>query len=159
MKVDVKTLMHKTKSNRSIRQKAGVVAYRYKNENEVEILLITARSYPSTWIFPVGTVKSGESLQETAARECLEESGYVVSIGSVLEVVEIDEDDSIRQFTFFLAQVTGEVDDYETARQRQWVSLSDLVSIVANVFSSVAKAATKVDNLPKIMSNAESTVL
>ena len=159
MKVDVKTLMHKTKSNRSIRQKAGVVAYRYKNENEVEILLITARSYPGTWIFPVGTVKSGESLQETAARECLEESGYVVSIGSVLEVVEIDEDDSIRQFTFFLAQVTGEVDDYETDRQRQWVSLSDLVSIVANIFSSVAKAATKVDNLPKIMSNAESTVL
>ena len=159
MKVDVKTLMHKTKSNRSIRQKAGVVAYRYKNENEVEILLITARLYPGTWIFPVGTVKSGESLQETAARECLEESGYVVSIGSVLEVVEIDEDDSIRQFTFFLAQVTGEVDDYETDRQRRWVSLSDLVSIVANVFSSVAKAATKVDNLPKIMSNAESTVL
>ena len=80
MKVDVKTLMHKTKSNRSIRQKAGVVAYRYKNENEVEILLITARSSPSTWIFPVGTVKSGESLQETAARECLEESGYVVDL-------------------------------------------------------------------------------
>ena len=147
MKGDVKILMQKTKSNKPIIQKAGVVAYRYKNENEVEILLITARSYPGTWIFPVGTVKSGESLQETAARECLEESGYVVDVGSVLEVIEIDEDDSIRQFTFFLAQVTGEVEDYETDRQRQWVSLSNLVSTVTNVFSSVAK---KVDNLPEI---------
>ena len=142
--------MGKNKNNRPIIQKAGVVAYRYKNENEVEILLITARSSPSTWIFPVGTVKSGESLQETAARECLEESGYVVDIGGLLEVIEIDEDDSIRQFTFFLAEVTGEIEDYETDRQRQWVSLSDLVSTVTNTFSSVAKAANKVDNLSEI---------
>ena len=139
--------MGKNKNNRPIIQKAGVVAYRYKNENEVEILLITARSSPSTWIFPVGTVKSGESLQETAARECLEESGYVVDVGSLLEVVEIEEDDLVRQFTFFLAQVTGEIEEYETDRQRQWVSLSNLVSTVTNVFSSVVK---KVDNLPEI---------
>ena len=112
-----------------------------------QLLFSSSRSSPSTWIFPVGTVKSGESLQETAARECLEESGYVVDVGSVLEVIEIDEDDSIRQFTFFLAQVTGEVEDYEADRQRQWVSLSNLVSTVTNVFSSVAK---KVDNFPEI---------
>ena len=57
--------------------KAAVVATR-PSAAEPEVLLITSRH---SWIFPVGTVEPGESLERAAARECAEESGYTVEIG------------------------------------------------------------------------------
>ena len=122
-------------------QKAGVVACRQTAKGGVEILLITARSYPQSWIFPVGTVEPNETLQQAAARECVEESGYTVEVGRMLKVIEMNKRKSIHHFTFFAASVTGEVNDYETDRQRKWVPQSELIQTVAEVFLPVARAA------------------
>ena len=124
-----------------ISQRAGVVAYRLKESSEVEILLITARINPQKWIFPVGMVDSGESLQQTAARECAEESGFSVEVGPKLGRVEFDEGTSINRMNFFIARVTGELENYETDRQRKWVQLSELAKIVAPDFLPIARAA------------------
>lgn len=124
-------------------QKAGIVAYRRAAQASYEILIITARQYHDSWIFPVGTVDPGETLEQAAARECMEESGYIVETGPLLKVLELEGKRKTNRFSFFVAQVTGEVIAYETDRQRRWVPLSELTDTVADAFSPVAQSAVK----------------
>ncbi len=122
-------------------QRAGVVAYRQEPDGAYEILIITARRQPDAWIFPVGKVDPGETLEQAAARECMEESGYTVRCGPLLKALDLAHKNGARRFSFFAAQVTGEVDEYETDRSRRWVPLAQLVETVSEVFAPVARAA------------------
>ena len=122
-------------------QKAGVVAYRQEPGGTYAILIITARRQRDTWIFPVGTVDPGETLEQAAARECMEESGYTVRTGPLLKAFDLAHKNGTRRFSFFAAQVTGEVDEYETDRRRRWVPLAQLVETVSEAFAPVARAA------------------
>ena len=70
-------------------QKAGVVAYRQEPDGTYATLLITARRQRAAWIFPVGTVDPGETLEQAAARECMEESGYTVRTGPLLKALDL----------------------------------------------------------------------
>ena len=124
-------------------QKAGVVAYRREPDGEYQILLITARRRHDSWIFPVGTVDPGETLEQAAARECMEESGYTVRTGPLLKTIELEQKNTHNRFSFFAAQIIGEVNSYETDRQRQWVPLSQLMDTIAAVFAPVARAAVE----------------
>ncbi len=109
------------------------------------MLLITSRKHPQSWIFPVGTVEAGESLEQAAARECAEESGYTVEVGPLLAELELPDeaDRTVRRFIFFAANITGEYATYEIDRQRRWVPLSEVGESVAAVFRPVARAATE----------------
>ena len=122
-------------------QKAGVVAYRQEPDGTYAILVITARRQPDAWIFPVGTVDPGETLEQAAARECMEESGYTVRTGPLLKALDLAHKNGRRRFSFFVAPVTGEVDEYETDRRRRWVPLAQLVETVSEAFTPVARAA------------------
>ncbi len=122
-------------------QKAGVVAYRQEPDGTYAILIITARRQRDAWIFPVGTVDPGETLEQAAARECMEESGYTVRTGPLLKALDLAHKNGPRRFSFFAAQVTGEVDEYETDRRRRWVPLAQLVDTVSEAFAPVARAA------------------
>jgi diphosphoinositol-polyphosphate diphosphatase len=123
--------------------KAGVVATRTTANADLEVLLITSRKHPHSWIFPVGTVEPGESLERAAARECAEESGYTVEVCRLLAELELadEADGAVGRFFFFAASITGECATYETDRQRRWVRLSQVAESVAEVFAPVARAA------------------
>ena len=122
-------------------QKAGVVTYRQESDGTYAILIITARRQRDAWIFPVGTVDPGETLEQAAARECMEESGYTVRTGPLLKALDLASKSGRRRFSFFAAQITGEVDEYETDRRRRWVPLTQLVETVSEAFAPVARAA------------------
>jgi 8-oxo-dGTP pyrophosphatase MutT (NUDIX family) len=128
-------------SHKPVFQKSGVVAYRSTEDGRVEILLITSREEPDNWIFPVGSVDFGESFQKAAARECVEESGYVVDIDQKLRQFEFDKGMFINRMTFFTAKVTGERTHYEEDRQRKWVQQSELIQNIAEDFLPIARAA------------------
>ena len=117
------------------------MAYRQEPDGAYEILIITARRQPDAWIFPVGKVDPGETLEQAAARECMEESGYTVRCGPLLKALDLAHKNGARRFSFFAAQVTGEVDEYETDRRRRWVPLAQLVETVSEAFAPVARAA------------------
>jgi 8-oxo-dGTP pyrophosphatase MutT (NUDIX family) len=126
-----------------IKSKAGVVVYR-KGEGKnagIQILLITARQHENSWVFPVGTIDSGESAIAAAARECWEESGYTVEITAEVGRMNLDKPPYVHHFTFFLGRATGEVADWETDRDRKWVDLADMMDVVAPVFGEIAGIA------------------
>ncbi len=130
--------------------KAGVVAIRPTATAEPEVLLITSRRHPHSWIFPVGTVEPGESLERAAARECAEESGYTVEIGRLLATLRLagEAGGAAQPFFFFAASVTGECATYETDRQRRWVPLAGLQVALPPVFLPVARAAVQAFSKP-----------
>ena len=124
-----------------VKEKAGAVVFRDAHGKETQILVVSARKYENQWIFPVGTVEKGESLDAAARRECQEESGYLVKIGRKLPPVEILSNGAKKRFTFYLATVVGEVDAWETDRKRKWLPVSALVDALPTVFQSVAGQA------------------
>ena len=131
-------------SSLPIRRKAGVIPYRCTLIKGVEILLVTARTQPDSWIFPMGAIDPGETALEAAARECMEESGYVVVIEHEIDNLKLPKAHSIHQFAFFTGLVTGEVQNYERDRQRRWVSVSVLAGKVPAIFKPIAQAAQKI---------------
>jgi len=127
----------------NIKHKAGVVAHRLSDDGRIEVLLVSARRHAGSWVFPVGTVDPGESLEQAAARECVGASGYRVETGEQLPSVDVTDEESTKRFTFFLARVAGEVDKWERDRTRRWVTSNELVGIVPEVFKSIARDATQ----------------
>jgi ADP-ribose pyrophosphatase YjhB (NUDIX family) len=127
-----------------IKRKAGVVPYRRAAKGEIEVLLVTALSHPGSWIFPMGTVEPGETLEQAASRECIEESGCEVDVGPFLAVVDLDKGDKIHRVTFFKGRVVGEIEPLEAGRLRIWVPVEELIELVPEVFRPVAQAFTQV---------------
>jgi len=130
-------------SDTRIEHKAGIVAYRLGN-NGPECLLVTARSVPDSWIFPLGGVEPGETASQAAERECLEESGYVVRCRQLLATIDLQKSSSVHRVSFYLGELQGQVDSFEDDRQRCWVGLDVLGATVPAVFKPVADAAVEV---------------
>ena len=129
---------------KSVRKKAGVVAYKQtENGQEPLILLVTARKVSGTWVFPVGGIDPGETPEIAAARECEEESGYCVAIGKKLCPIKASDDPKTDLFSFFLATVSAEKETWETDRSREWVPLSQVKNRLPPFFHSVADEAAR----------------
>lgn len=121
--------------------KAGIVLYRAMDGAPPQFLLVSARKYAGSWVFPVGTVKKGEALEEAARRECVEESGYIAEILAPLPELVVTKRNVEVRYSFFLATVSGNATDWEKDRQQRWVAASDLSATVTDIFRPVAEAA------------------
>ena len=62
---------------------AGGVVWRHGNEGTVEVLLVHRPRYDD-WTFPKGKLDPGESWEQAALREVLEETGVVAHLGPEL---------------------------------------------------------------------------
>lgn len=136
-----KTATAKKRNAKRTADKAGVIAYRTKDGEETEVLIVSARKFENQWVFPVGTVEKGESLDAAARRECREESGYRVEIGRQLPTFTISSDGAGKRFTFFLARVVGEAGEREPDRQIRWLPASAVADALPAVFQAVARQA------------------
>jgi ADP-ribose pyrophosphatase len=99
------------------------------------ILLVKRGIEPSRglWAIPGGTLNLGETLQECAAREILEETGITIKVGKCLYVFDFFEYDDNRKikFHFVVVDFAGEyisgqpkaADDAEEAR---WLKPEEL---------------------------------
>lgn len=125
--------------SKKVSKKAGVVAFRKYDNNDTEVLLVSSRRHPGSWVFPVGGIDEGETPEEAAKRECVEESGYRVIVGDRIGSIEIEESGIINNFTFFSADVADRTEEYEKDRSIRWVRLSELEETVTEVFRPIAK--------------------
>ena len=129
------------------KEKAGVVVYRHQDGEEPFVLVVSARKFRGQWVFPVGSVENGESLEDAARRECEEESGYKVEIGFRLSPVHFEGNNIIKRFTFFMATVAENTHRWEMDRKRKWLPASQVAAALPDIFQRVAREA--VDRLLK----------
>ena len=99
------------------------------------IVLIRRDKEPSRglWTFPGGAVELGESLQDAARREALEETGLRVKVGEVATVIDnmVHDEKGRVQYHYVIVDyvarpVGGTLRPGTDARDACWASLSDL---------------------------------
>ena len=115
--------------------RVGVGAVVIKEE---KVLLVRRGIPPSEglWAIPGGHIELGETIQETAEREIMEETGIVIKAGEPMYAFDlIERDDAGRiRFHFIVVDVTGEyvsgephgADDALEARWLSWEEIEAL---------------------------------
>lgn len=100
-----------------------------------KVLLIRRGIPPSEglWAIPGGHVELGETLQETAEREILEETGVIVTAGNPIYAFDlIERDDAGRiRFHYIVVDVaadyvSGEPRGADDALEARWLSWEDM---------------------------------
>jgi 8-oxo-dGTP pyrophosphatase MutT (NUDIX family) len=93
---------------------AGGVVFR-QSASGIEYLLIRARKPEQAWVFPKGHIEEGETPEQAAIREVLEEAGVRAAIVSSLGLLPIGSNSA----EMFL--MTFESDDSSPERECMWL--------------------------------------
>lgn len=111
---------------------SGVIPFR-KNNNEIEILLITSIT-KKKWIIPKGYVEFNLSPFESAKKEALEEAGVLGSNETIrLGSYQIRKNNAFLELQVFTMEVTEVLEDYREmdVRLRKWYKLKDAIEIIS----------------------------
>lgn len=118
--------------------KVGVGAVVFHNN---KVLLIKRRHPPcqDEWAIPGGKIKPGETLQQAAEREILEETGITIKAGKVIYAFDLivkDSDESLRFHyvivDLFAEYISGEIKPKSDASDAGWFYPSELVDLNIN---------------------------
>lgn len=82
--------------------------------------------YAGYWEFPGGKVEPGETLEETTARECLEETGLQVAVGSLRRVIEHAYPHGLVKLFFFDCTPIDPTAEPPPEHQCRWVKAEEL---------------------------------
>ncbi|HEY4117022.1 MAG TPA: NUDIX domain-containing protein [Byssovorax sp.] len=98
---------------------------------ELCVLLIQRGNPPrkGSWSIPGGRLEAGESIVAAVARELLEETGLVVRVGALIEVVEVLE--APHHFVvldYACARISGDVRAGDDAADAAFVRVDDLAA-------------------------------
>jgi len=125
----------KTEKSYPAAPRVGVGAIVVRDGN---VLLVKRGVEPSKglWAIPGGTLKLGETMQECAAREILEETGIRINVKDcvyVFDYIEYDEDRKIK-FHFAIVDfaadyVSGRPRGADDALEARWLSAEELQTL------------------------------
>jgi len=103
---------------------AGGVVVR-RDPDAARFLVVSAKRNPSEWVLPKGHIDPGETAEDTARREVLEESGVTASVRVALDVVEFPTPRGRVRAQFFLMDVEREGSSSLEGRGRAWLTLEE----------------------------------
>ena len=81
---------------------AGAVVVRFDGSGTPLFLVVTAKDNPTHWIFPKGHMEKGESPEDAAVREVLEETGIEAKPWAYLETNRFSFNEDTIQVEFYL---------------------------------------------------------
>ena len=120
-----------------------------------KVLLVKRAIDPNKglWAIPGGTLKLGETLQECAAREILEETGVRIKVGACVYVFDFLERDAKRKIKFHFVVVdfaadyiSGEPRGADDALEAEWLSPAEINKL--SVAKNTLKALRSIGFLP-----------
>ncbi|WP_211227244.1 SLATT domain-containing protein [Saccharospirillum impatiens] len=104
---------------------AGSVVFR-KVDGNVQFLVVQALGKPNEWVLPKGHIKQGESPEQAARREVLEETGILGALWQALDTVEYVAPRGPVKGLFFLMEAVKENAPRE-GREKEWLSFADAI--------------------------------
>ncbi|MBT1035309.1 NUDIX hydrolase [Canibacter sp. lx-45] len=92
---------------------AGTLCWRLHttahNKRELQVLLIKRKKY-ADWSFPKGKLDRGETLAQAAVRETLEETGYAITLGTKIGMLEYAlKSGQCKEVHYWAAKVTAKM--------------------------------------------------
>ena len=106
-----------------IEQAGGIIVRRA--DAGLSVLLVRAKKDPGIWIFPKGHIEPGETAEEAALRETLEEAGVEGElIGPVGEPLEFQSGREQVRVQYFLIRAIAETASTD-GREKQWFTIDE----------------------------------
>ena len=102
---------------------AGGVVVR-RDGDATRFLLVTARRQPGLWVFPKGHIEPGETPEQAAEREVLEEAGVRASVIAPVGATEFRSARGAVRAQFYLMEFVSEGSPGED-RRRGWFTADD----------------------------------
>ena len=91
---------------------------------ELRVLLVTATRQVNQWVFPKGHIETGETAEQAAVREVVEEAGVVAAVREPVGTLEFRNARGIVRAQFFLMTFESEGAPRES-RQRAWFTVEE----------------------------------
>jgi 8-oxo-dGTP pyrophosphatase MutT (NUDIX family) len=107
---------------------AGGIVYRPGN-GVLLYLVVTAKKNPDHWIFPKGHIEPGETPEQTAVREVMEETGIK---GRIIQPVGDSQFQTAAEAVhglFYLMEYLGETETKEN-RQQRWCTYNECLNLL-----------------------------
>lgn len=86
----------------------GALAWRHASQGDIEVLLIRQFSDSKKWSVPKGHMNSGETQEECAVREVLEETGVRVVLEDFVGSVDVDRPEELKNVRVWTAKIAGD---------------------------------------------------
>ena len=128
----------------------GAVVYMSYNDT-IEFLAVRSKVH-SHWGFPKGHVQEGESEQETAKREVLEETGLVITLCEDFRtsVEYLPVEDTCKEVVFFIGQALSQYVniDQREIQDYKWFNYNKMLELLTfdNDKKILSEAKNYIDN-------------
>ena len=100
-----------------------------RRDAHVWFLLVSARRQPEQFVLPKGHIEPGESVEDAACREVLEEAGVVARIVERLGRIHYGSERTGICAQFFLMEFVSEGTSSE-GRRRAWLSVDEAIAAI-----------------------------
>ena len=101
-----------------------------RGDHPPRLLLVRAKPAPHDWVLPKGHIDPGETPEQTARREVIEEAGVEADVVRYVDLIEFDSPRGEHgRCAYYLMQFVREVPADEE-REIRWASLDDALRLI-----------------------------